>query len=146
MTTIRTTCDENTPRNQRHGVALVLVIVAMSIALTLFAIWTRTIVQEHRRAASRQYQLQAVRLAEAGVRRAIALRAVNPLYNDETWTVPREAFGGPHAAEVRIRVTPVGEVGGLRCEATAEYPTGATRRAQATRQIEFGTSPSGAES
>jgi hypothetical protein len=118
----------------------------MSIALALFAIWTRTVVHEHRRLESKLYRLQAVRLAEAGVRRAIALRATNPRYNEETWSLPPENFEGRHAAEVRIRVRPVEETGGLRYEATAEYPAGATRRVQITRVIELRAEPSGTES
>jgi Tfp pilus assembly protein PilX len=130
----------------RRGVALVLVIVAMSIALSLFAIWMRAIVLEHRRSASRQYRLQAVRLAEAGVRRAIALRAENPRYNEETWSITPQELAGKHAAEVRIHVTQVGESGNLRFEATAEYPASATRRAQVTRILELPATPTGTES
>jgi type II secretory pathway pseudopilin PulG len=138
--------DLTNSRRPARGIALVVVIVTMSIALTLFALWSRTIVQEHRRMAARQYQLQATRLAEAGVRRAMAVRAANPLYNEETWSISREDFAGPHAAAVRIRVGPVGETGRLRYEATAEFPAGATRRAQVTREIEIATTPSGTES
>jgi hypothetical protein len=117
----------------------------MSIALSLFAIWTRAIVLEHRRVAAQQNRLQAVRLAEAGVRRAIALRAENPRYNEETWTVSPQELGGKHAAEVRIRVIPDAESGTLRFKATAEYPQGATRRVQVTRKIGLPEIPTGTE-
>jgi type II secretory pathway component PulK len=132
-------------RREPQGVALVTVIVAMAIALTLFAIWGRSVVQQHRRAAARQHQLQAARLAEAGIRRAVALRAANPQYNEETWTIPREAFGGGHSAEVRIRVMPA-EANSTRFEATAEYPSGTPHRARASRHIEITATPTGTES
>jgi type II secretory pathway component PulK len=137
--------DRKVSSKHPRGVALVLVIVAMSIALALFAIWTRAIVQAHRRSTSRQSELQAVRLAEAGVRRAIALRAANSQYNEGTWSIPKENLGGPYAAEVRILVTPISETGLVRYQATAEYPVGATRRAQVTRNAEIPETSSGTE-
>jgi Tfp pilus assembly protein PilX len=138
--------DRKVSSKHPRGVALVLVIVAMSIALALFAIWTRAIVQAHRRSTSRQSELQAVRLAEAGVRRANALRAANSQYNEETWSIPKENMDGPYAAEVRILVTPIVETSLVRYQATAEYPAGATRRAQVTRKAETPATPSGTDS
>lgn len=132
-------------RRQPQGVALVTVIVAMAIALALFAIWGRTVVQQHHRAAARQHRLQAARLAEAGIRRAMALRAANPQYNEETWTIPREALGGAHSAEVRIRVAPA-EANSTRYQVTAEYPAGTPRRVRASRHIEITATPTGTES
>ena len=129
----------------RRGIALVATIVAMSIALTLFGLWARSIVQEHRRAAVRQFRAQAVRLAEAGVRRGIAQRAANPQYDGETWSIVGATLGGPHQAQVRVRVAPTNERGIVRYEATAEFPAGATRRALITRQIEITTTPSETE-
>ena len=49
---------------------LVTVIVVLSISLTLFGIWARAVLRERTRLASQQFQLQAARLAEAGVHRA----------------------------------------------------------------------------
>jgi hypothetical protein len=117
----------------------------MAIALALFAIWGRAAVQQHQRTAARQHRLQAARLAEAGIRHAIALHAVNPQYNEETWTIPSEHFGGAYAGEVRIRVTST-ESNGTRYEATAEYPAGTTRRVRATRHIGITATPTGTES
>ena len=46
---------------------LVAIIVVLSISLTLFGIWARAVLRERTRLASQQFQLQAARLAEAGV-------------------------------------------------------------------------------
>ena len=83
-----------------------------------------------------QWRIQAVRLAEAGVHRGLARRAADPTYNEETWRVTADELGTSHAAAVRIRIANDLEQSTLHCEATAEFPAGAIRRAQATRQID----------
>jgi hypothetical protein len=120
-----------------RGAALVAVIVAMTIALALFAIWMRTIVRERQRSTMRQIHMQSARLAEAGLSRALAMRSADPQYDGETWKVEAASLGGSQAAEVRIQLTPLAESGRLRCEVTAVYPAGATRKAQISRQLEF---------
>jgi Tfp pilus assembly protein PilV len=117
--------------------ALVAVIVAMTIALALFAIWMRTIVRERQRSTMRQIQMQSARLAEAGLSRARAMRNADPLYDGETWKVDAASLGGSQQAEVRIQLTPLEDTGRSRCEVTAVYPAGVTRKAQVTRQTEF---------
>jgi hypothetical protein len=125
---------------QRPGVVLVAVIVTLTIGLALFAVWAQTIVRERRQMANQQLRLQAVRLAEAGIQRALARRAADPDYGAETWSVPATHLGGKHAAAVRIRLTPAENTAMTRVEATAEYPVGALRRAQFSTRIEVANS------
>jgi Tfp pilus assembly protein PilV len=132
-------------RTAPRGVVLVAVIVTLTIGLALFAIWARTIVREKRQLANQQFRMQAVRLAEAGIQRARAMRTADPKYENETWSVPAEVLGGRHGAEVRIHVTSEPDATATRYEATAEYPAGAVRRAQITKRIEL-PNPSGDES
>jgi len=146
MMTCGSTAETNAHRPRRRGVVLVVVLVTISISLTLFGLWARTIVQEHRRQANQQFRLQAARLAEAGVRRAMQRRAADPQFEEDTWMAPAEHLGGTHAAKVRIRATPNDDTTALRYEATAEFPTGAVRRAQITKRIEIATPLSGNES
>lgn len=128
----------------RRGLALVIVLVLAVICLALFGVWARSIVMEKRRLANQQYRLQAVRLAEAGVRRGQARRAADPAFVEETWAVPAEDLGGRHGGEVRIRVTPAG-AGAERVEAVAEFPADNLRRAQVTRWLEVVGTPLGNE-
>jgi hypothetical protein len=121
----------------RHGVAIISVVVLFSISVTLFGVWAQMAIREHRRLESQHKQLQSLRLAEAGLRRAVARRAADPQYNAETWSVPAEQLGGAHAAEVRIRISQTADASALHYEATATFPVDAHRRAQVTKRIDI---------
>jgi Tfp pilus assembly protein PilX len=128
-------------RTAPRGVALVAAIVTMTIGLALFAIWAQSIVREKRQLANQQFRLQAVRLAEAGLRRAAARRTADPEYENETWSVLAEELGGRYGGAVRIRVSAEADATATHFEAIAEYPVGAVRRAQITKQIEIPNPP-----
>jgi hypothetical protein len=87
--------------------------------------------------------VQAVRLAEAGVWRGLARRAQSGEYNQETWRVTADELAASHAGEVRIRIASGTDQAMLRCEATAEFPAGAVRRAKVTKHIEIPVSTMG---
>jgi len=123
------------PARQR-GVALVAVLVVFGISLLLFGLWSRSITREHRSLTTQQFRIQADRLAEAGLERAIAARTTNAKYTDEVWSVPAAQLDNKHAAQVRIRVAPITTAGRIRYEATAEFPQGALHRAQITKSAE----------
>jgi hypothetical protein len=120
----------------RRGIVLVAVIAVFAISLMLFGLWARAAVQQQQQTRSQQYQVQVVRLAEAGVRRAIARRAANSQYAEEVWQVPAEMLDQINSAQVRIQVTAAEGADTINYEATAEFPAGAVRRAQITRRIE----------
>lgn len=120
----------------RRGIVLIAVVALFAISLTLFGVWAQAAVRHQQRIRNQQFRVQAVRLAEAGVRRAVARRLADPQYETEVWRVPAEMLDKSHAAEVRIRVAAGGAAGTLQYEATAEFPAGAVRRAQITRRIE----------
>jgi type II secretory pathway pseudopilin PulG len=122
--------------SSRRAIVLIAVVALFAISLTLFGVWAQAAVQQQKRFHNQKYRLQAVRLAEAGVRRAVARRLADEQYETEVWRVPAEMLDTSHAAEVRIRVTAGGAAGTLLYEATAEYPVGAVRRAQITRRID----------
>jgi type II secretory pathway pseudopilin PulG len=121
----------------QRGFVLVAVLVVFVVSLTLFGVWARRAVGQHRRSRIEQVRLQAVRLAESGVRRALARQALDGNYAEEKWAVPTGVLDQTRAAEVRIRVEPPGDNGKLRFTATAEFPLGVVQRAQITRQIEI---------
>jgi hypothetical protein len=114
---------------------LIVVIVTICISLTLFGLWAKDIVHQHRRSTNQEYRLQASALAEAGLRRAMARRAADAEFREETWLVSGEHLGRRQAATVHIRIAP-GEDGAIRCEATAQFPADAVRRAQVTKRTE----------
>jgi Tfp pilus assembly protein PilX len=124
-------------RRRSQGIVLVVLVVVMGVALALFGIWARQIVRAQRRLESRQYRVQAQRLAEAGVRRAIARLAADANFTGESWTVPADQLDSRHAAVVRIEVAPSPFESTLRCQATAEFPAGAVRRATIIESIQL---------
>ncbi len=119
---------------------LIVIIVTISISLTLFGLWAREIVREHRRFAGECHRIQAIALAEAGVQRAIALKTADPQFQQQVWTVPAESLGGRQVAIVQIEVQPGKAPGSTTYTAIAKYPADARIRAQITRRIEV-TSP-----
>jgi hypothetical protein len=125
---------------RKRGVVLVAVIVLLTVSLTLFGLWSQAVLRQRSSLATQQLRLQAGRLAEAGLQRAVVLRAVNATYADEVWSVPASELDNTHAAQVRIRVVPTSIVGGLRYEAKAEFPVGAIHRVQITKSIEIPSS------
>jgi hypothetical protein len=130
----------------RRGIALIAVVALFAISLTLFGVWAKAAVEQHARFHSHQYRVQTVRLAEAGVRRAVARRLADPQYETEVWRIPAELLATSHAAEVQIRVAQGSAAGTLLYEATAEYPDGVARRARITRRIETFNPTTGNES
>jgi hypothetical protein len=115
---------------------LILVIVTTSICLALFGLWAQNLIKEHRRFVNQQYRVQATRLAEAGVRRAMVRRSADPQFKEETWSVPAASLGGARSASVQLRAVPSGDAASIRYEATARFPADAVRRAQITKHIE----------
>src|SRR5215208_4672367 len=93
----------------RRGVVLIAVLVLFAVSLTLFGLWSQAVIREHSRLATQQFRVQAVRLAEAGLRRAVSLRANDAKYAEEVWSVPATQLDKTHAAQVRIHVTAASE-------------------------------------
>src|ERR1700750_1069929 len=92
--------------SHRRGMVLLAVLVLFTVSLTLFGVWSRAIVQEHTILATQQYRLQAISLAEAGLKPAVALRGTNSTYAEEVCSVPAAELDHLHAAQVRIHVAP----------------------------------------
>jgi type II secretory pathway component PulK len=121
----------------RRGIVLVAVVVVFAISLMLFGLWARTAVQQQQQMRSQQYRAQALRLAEAGMRRAVARRAADSQYVEEVWQIPAQLLDQINSAQVRIRVTNEDGADKISYEATSEFPAGAVRRAQVSRRIEI---------
>ena len=132
-----TWCSRISRRRPKRGFVLVAVIVIMSVSLTLFGIWAQAAIRARSRLATQQFHSQAMRLAEAGLHRAIVRRATDSKYEGETWSVPADELDKTHAAKVQIRIVINPIAGTTRYEATAEFPAGALRRAQNTKAIDL---------
>jgi len=120
---------------RKRGVVLIAVLVLFAVSLTLFGLWSQAVIREHSRLATQQFRIQAGRLAEAGLQRAVLLRANDAKYVEEVWSVPATQLDNTRAAQVRIHVAPTSDSGGIRYEATAEFPVGVPRRVQITKSL-----------
>jgi Tfp pilus assembly protein PilX len=123
-------------RVRSRGFVLIAVLAVLAISLTLFGVWARGAVAQHRRSRFENVRLQAVRLAEAGIRRATAMHRADVAYKEEKWSIPVGVLDTKHAAEVRIQVAPNADNTMLQISATAEFPRGVVQRGQVTRQVE----------
>ena len=128
-----------------RGFVLVAVIVVFAFAMTLFGLWAKAAVQRHRQTRGHQFRVQAERLAEAGLQRAVARHAINVNYDGETWSVPAGVLHPRQTATVRVRLTPNDDDTMLHIEARAEFPAGALHRAQITRTMSVPVPASGDE-
>jgi type II secretory pathway component PulK len=122
---------------RHHGVALVAVIALFAVSVTLFGLWAKAAVRERQRIVSHQSRVQAQRLAEAGISRAMARRAADPQYNKETWSLPAKVLSGTHTAEVRIQVLPAQDGAAVRYQATAVFPVDAVQHVEITKRIDI---------
>jgi hypothetical protein len=120
------------------GFVVVSMVVLLAVAMTLFGLWAKAAVREYRQLEYRQQELQATRLAEAGVGRGMARLASDPAYEGETWTIPAADLDRPQGAEVHIRVVPSPDADQpAHVEATADFPAGAVRRARHTKKSDI---------
>ena len=119
----------------RRGAVLIVVLVCLALATTMFVLVVKQAVAE-RRAIDRSHSaLQSLWLAEAGVERAVARLAAEEDYAGETWIIPGQQLSRDDAV-VRIKVEKVAdrpERRSIRVE--ADYPSGSEHRCRRVKQI-----------
>lgn len=98
------------PRRHRTAIVLICVLACMAVVTSLVANTTRMALTT-RKAMRSQHQLRQVELLlEAGVARAAKRLSDNPEYTGETWQLSPTTLTCAEQAEVKISVTPDGEV------------------------------------
>src|SRR5947207_1112788 len=73
---------------RKRGIVLIAVLVLFAVSLALFGLWSQSVIREHSRMATQQFRLQGIRLAEAGLQRAVSLRSTDAKYANEVWSLP----------------------------------------------------------
>lgn len=116
-------------------------LLLLAFCLTLFGVWSHRVVVARERLKLEQWQMQSIRLAEAGLKRAAILYAANPDFKQETWKVLPDLLDKQHSAEIKINLAPGSSKEFLRLQAIAEFPAGEVHRAHTTRSIEIPTPP-----
>jgi hypothetical protein len=124
-----------TIRRVRPGFVLVAIVVMITLAMGLYGLWAKAAIAQHRSLDGEALRMQAERLAESGVARAIDRHAADPDYSGETWSIRVEELYGRGPAEVRIRVQTTGDE--YHVSVTADFPAGTVRRARVTKDIDI---------
>lgn len=123
----------------RRGAVIIVVMVCFILAGAFFVSLARTAALERQASRLRQWNLQALWLAEAGLERAVAQLGAAPDYAGETWSVTPEELSGRRGAAVKISVEPVaGRPEQRRIRAVADFPDDPRDRCRCTKEIVVG--------
>ena len=123
---------------RRHGAVLIIVLIVLTVATTLFAIWGPAAVRERRQADVRLRAVQANWLVESGIDRAVARLRIANDYLGETWQIAADELGGHHAATVTIRVeTPADAPQQRTIHVQADHPPEVEHRVRRSKTIQL---------
>ena len=141
---MNTRCDKTRERSGRWrrcrarprcAAVLLAVLVCLVVMGTVMLAILRSAASEQRQLRGRQQQMQAERLAEAALERALAQVRAAAEYSGETWRVPAEEMGGRFAGVASIRVEPIAERRHeRRVVVSADYPDDNVYRTRTTRE------------
>jgi hypothetical protein len=107
---------------------LVVALIGAALLKVALARRVETVMEERR--------VQAGRLADSGVGRALARLAASADYTGETWTIPAEEIANRGSATVSIRVEPqAGQANRRAVRVQAEYPAGSDLRSRQSRDL-----------
>jgi hypothetical protein len=113
------------------AIACVFLTVLLSAGLVTSAL------RRHRQLERQVQDVQAVWLAESGMRRAAAQLANNPDYKGETWIVPAEELGRTFAGRVVIGVSTAEDNPSRHVTVEAFYPDDPVNRTRVAKVIEW---------
>ncbi|MDP1798531.1 MAG: hypothetical protein Q8K78_13650 [Planctomycetaceae bacterium] len=120
----RTSC--HTPVHRR-GAALLIVMVALTVASMIGAALLQMAFTQHRQLQHDRLRTQAAWIAEAGLQRGLQRAAADEQYRGEMWIV--EVPGRDRSEKAEVEIT-VGDDAGRTVTAVATYPQDATFRAR----------------
>lgn len=135
-------------RTERRGITIIMVIAFYAIAIAMIGLWVRSAFDRQQQVRLWQEKTQAAVLAEAGVRRAVALLDRDEKYAGELWAIEAEELASVTAAQVLIEIEhlaaqdadsqlPPDEQPRIRITAIASLPPGENKRVQHTKTIEY---------
>lgn len=124
----------NANARPRRGIALLAAIVCVSVATAVICGLVHLATQAYRETQLQQRREQADWIAESGSERALAQLYANPEYSGERWSLPADAIGGRHDAQVTIQVEPLeGQENWRSVRIVANYPLEPSLRVRQTR-------------
>jgi Tfp pilus assembly protein PilX len=116
--------------HRRRGTVLIVLMVLLLVTTSLAIAVMQAAMVDARQFATDANALQADRLAEAGIARAAALKASNPDFKGDEWTV--ELPGGK-SGTVTVQLKEA--AGGLTFESVATYPASGPRLVRSRRTL-----------
>lgn len=119
----------------REGAALMLCLVLLAVTAVMTGVSVQRVLKTREQQLRNEEYVQAVRLAESGLRRAVARHARDPKYAGETWDVPAELLNGRSARIIIARAVDDSKPDELTWAATAEFPVTASQPVRVTRGV-----------
>ena len=127
---------------KRRGVALLVAIVCVSIAVAVMYGIVQLATQAYREVGLEQHRTQASWILESAVDRAAAQLAAEEDYRGEKWTLEAQELGGRYDAEVTIQVERVeGQADWRQVRVVADYPVDIPYRVRQTRTFRIRLHP-----
>ena len=127
---------------ERQGVALLVAIVCVSIAVAVMYGLVQLATQTHREVGLEQRRTQARWILESAVDRAAAQLDAEKEYRGERWTIEAQELGGRDDAEVTIQVERVeGQEDWRQVRVVADYPVDIPNRVRQTRTFRIRLQP-----
>ena len=126
------------PLVRRNGMLTVSVLVCLTILMTLYAVWMRSVLFERQQTRAEEDRVQADYLALSALARAAARLDSDEAYQGETWRVEPTAHERGPGGTVTIRIEPVeGQPHARLVTVDAHYPAEevATARSQQAKTI-----------
>ncbi len=121
---------------RRRGVALLVAIVCVSIAVAVMYGIVQLAMQAHREVALEQRRAQARWIMESALDRTAAQLGADADYGGEQWSLSADELGGRYVADVRIQVEPVeGQADFRQVRIVADYPVDLPQRVRQTREF-----------
>jgi len=133
-------------RLRRRAAAMMLALVVLLVVGMTSAAALRAILQSHRQTREEAQRAQAELLADAALSRAVSLLQKDAAWKGETWKVELGETEDAKATGVtQITVTKAADQPAvLRISVSAIYPDDPIHRAQATTNMSYTTSQTGA--
>lgn len=132
----RPPCAPHSEKGDRRGVAIIIALVALTLASVFLLAAVQTGVREYRAVQSFERERQSDWLANSGLARAQARLSSDASYAGETWDLPAATFGTSRDGRVVITVAPDADHPGQRLvTAQADYPVEESLRSRTTRRI-----------
>ncbi len=131
-------------RHPHRGAVLITVLVSLVLLAIIGGALLRLAALERKLLDAQANACQSRWLAEAGLHRAVARLIADANYRGETWQVEASELFQQSPARVEIEVAQEPQRPGYRrIRVQADFPSGYSKRARTSKQIEFEATPSG---